>query len=322
MIQKQLVLLALFLSAVLFHTRVESVALDTETITDDELNMEVAQPHYSIAEGDAQIKEDFMKLPPIPASCREIRRKNPFSASGLYPIKVGHKYINVYCNMGMLCNSNDGWTRIAYLDMDKSQSCPNGLHERKEGNVRACGRKIGTNVKGCASAYFSSLGIRYSQVCGRVYGYQHATPDGAYNGNQDRIDVAYIDGVSVTRGYPREHIWSFIGGVSELSSQYPILVCPCTQGSKQKIQNFINDNYFCESGNPDKNYAFKFYPNDKLWDGKNCNNNEAGCCKKSGRPWFHRKLSVSSDDIEVRVCGDQGAKDEDTPINYIEIYVK
>jgi hypothetical protein len=29
-----------------------------------------------------------------------------------------------------------------------------------------------------------------------------------------------------------------------------------------------------------------------------------------------------TDDLELRVCGNQGTHDEDTPISYYEIYVK
>ena len=56
-------------------------------------------------------------------------------------------------------------------------------------------------------------------MCGKVIGYQVESPDGPNNNN---IIRAYIDGVSLTYGSPRKHIWSFIGGVYENPS-----FCPC-----------------------------------------------------------------------------------------------
>ena len=336
MIQKQLVLLALFLPAVLFHTRVEAVALDTETINNYNLKtkeIEKTQPDETIATVPEDNVVDELQLLssnkplPTPGSCKEIKNKNPQSKSGMYNFKVEGKTVGAYCNMDTLCDSDDGWTRIAYLNMDDLRvSCPSSLQERNAGKtIRGCGRKT-ANTGTCNSVFYSSLGIRYSQICGRVYGYQYGTPDAVHNEKssvQYNINAPYVDGVSVTRGSPREHIWSFLGSISEYSGKLSDSSCPCAKGSKQYIQLFIGSNYFCESGNPLSNlYSFVFYTGDKLWDGKGCNNDEMNCCTAYGRPWFYRKLSVRSDDIEVRVCGDQDPNDEDALINYIEIYVK
>ena len=82
---------------------------------------------------------------------------------------------SIYCNMegSELCGSRGGWTKLAYLDMsDDTQSCPPGFHLYNETDeVRACGRN-GTNPS-CVSVQFPSNGISYSQICGRVVGYQY-----------------------------------------------------------------------------------------------------------------------------------------------------
>ena len=325
----------LFLCSILFHTRVEAVALDVETITNNELKTEeIEQNQKNVGDySDAKVKEEVMAAnikQSIPSSCLEIKRKNPFSGSGTYSLKVGNGYVIVYCNMGMLCNSNDGWTRIAYLNMgDKSQSCPNGLKLRSKGTQRACGRRS-PGEGACDSVFYPSLGIRYSQVCGRVYGYQFGSPDAyaLHAGNTDiqtRIDAAYIDGVSITHGTPRKHIWSLLGGQREIANtESKLYVCPCASGNTQpKLPSFVGNDYYCESGNNLAKYKYDFWTTDPLWDGKNCRSNEANCCKRSGIPWFHKKLSgVTSDDIEVRLCGDEAENTEDTPIYFMEIYVK
>ena len=40
-------------------------------------------------------------------------------------------------------------------------------------------------------------------------------------------------------------------------------------------------------------------------------------------PWFLKTLDeTTTDNIELRVCSDQGLSDEDIPLDIIEIYVK
>ena len=101
--------------------------------------------------------------------------------------------------------------------------------------------------------------------------------------------------------------------------------CPCSVGSKQlpSVQPFIGNDYFCESGSPEKYNVNTLYFSDPLWDGKQCGSVEQECCQASGLPWFHKVLnSTTTDYIELRVCGDEGTSNEDVPVNYYEIYVK
>ena len=151
------------------------------------------------------------------------------------------------------------------------------------------------------------------------------TFDGGASSHND-INSFYVDGISLTRGSPRKHIWTFVAGLKEDNSHNGgAYTCPCQSGSKQSVQNFIGEDYYCESGNPAKparQFTRKVYTADPLWDGKDCNGLESDCCKSS-LPWFSKKLdAATSDYIEVRVCGDQSTGDEDSPIEQLEIYVK
>ena len=121
---------------------------------------------------------------PLPTSCQEIKNKQPNSPSGVYELAAanndGTKY--VYCNMEELCGSGGGWTRLAYLDMtDSTENCPSGFNLHTSGDIRACGRAPSNG--GNTSVQFPSNGISYSQVCGRVVGYQYRAPDADYPGN-------------------------------------------------------------------------------------------------------------------------------------------
>ena len=117
---------------------------------------------------------------------------------------------------------------------------------------------------------FSTYG-NYSQVCGKVIGYQYHSPDAVYLGrykaetygslvdsHHNDINSYYVDGVSITHGYPRQHIWTLIAGLIEASfyidGRYN---CPLSDGSLQNtsIQTFVGNDYFCESGNPSTTWS-------------------------------------------------------------------
>ena len=105
-----------------------------------------------------------------------------------------------------------GWRRIAYLDMsDTTQtSCP-GDWELITTPKKSCGRPANATGRTCYSAFFQSLSY-YSQVCGRIIGYQVGEPQAFVLenvGDPQTIDGPYVDGVSLTYGNPRQHIWTF-----------------------------------------------------------------------------------------------------------------
>uniref|UniRef100_A0A1X7TD09 Fibrinogen C-terminal domain-containing protein n=1 Tax=Amphimedon queenslandica TaxID=400682 RepID=A0A1X7TD09_AMPQE len=79
----------------------------------------------------------------LPTSCEQIHEQQPNSPSGYYTLAVPTGTYTTYCNMGTLCGSGKGWTRLAYLDMsDATQSCPSGFRLYQSGGVRACGRPV------------------------------------------------------------------------------------------------------------------------------------------------------------------------------------
>ena len=266
---------------------------------------------------------------PLPTSCQEVKNKQPNSPSGMYLLETANNgTINTYCNMEELCGSGGGWTRLAYLDMsDSTVNCPSGFRLYQSGGVRACGRPV-TNSGSCVSVQFPSNGISYSQVCGRVTGCQYASPDAVYpshgsSESHNDINSHYVDGVSITRGSPRQHVWTLMTGNVEQNSdsQYN---CPCATGSTQQVQSFIGDHYFCESGVAGASYTQQLYTSDPLWDGQSCGSAESSCCNVPGIPWFHRDYgsTTTTNYIELRVCGDEGTANEDVPVSYYEIYVQ
>ena len=203
-----------------------------------------------------------------------------------------------------------GWRQVAFLNMtDLNQTCPSPWRLFSQDSVKACGRQE-SNIGSCDSVQFSPDGYEYTQVCGRIIGYQYGSTDGFQN---DILNNPYVDGVSITHGTPRQHIWTLSGG------HWIGRCCPSTPPS------FVQQNYFCDTGNPpvsQTDWQYILYTNSPLWDGiAGCG--DASCCAPQSGPWFNAILTApTTDDIEIRICGDEGTANEDTPLELVEIYVK
>ena len=212
------------------------------------------------------------------------------------------------------------WTRVAFLNMsDPVQQCPSSWRLYSANGVRACGR---ASDSGCNSQIYS-VSQRYNKVCGRIIGYQVGSTDAFNSGSHFTIDQAYIDGVSVTYGTPRKHIWTFASGISETNIR-PETSCPCAFAGPPQPPSFVRNNYFCESGNPLTTFEdtdVLRYTDDPLWDGKRC---EGQCCSNANSPpWFSVELPQETNEpIEIRILGSDIITNENTPIMLLEIYVQ
>ena len=196
-------------------------------------------------------------------------------SSQLEKIQEGVAYLKII-NGPYTCGGTGRWRRVAYVDMtDPSTTCPSGWNMTGY-SKRTCARATdGTNT--CDSATFPVGGGEYSRICGRIRAYQYASPDAFKRFPSTfvaTIDNAYIDGVSVTHGTPRNHIWTFVAGLSEVEPTYLSFICPCDASIDIRVPLFVGEDYFCESG---LNEAWtrasgqhKIYSNDILWDGEDC----------------------------------------------------
>ena len=144
-----------------------------------------------------------------------------------------------------------GWRRIAYLNMaDPSQQCPSVWREIIHPH-RVCGRRYNSCGAGCQGVTYSTGSEQYNQVCGRIIGYQIGDPEAfQYSSVSRSIDTYYVDGVSVTHGSPRQHIWTFAAGKDEQGQYCTSCICPCVAKSTagNSIPWYVEQNYFCESG--------------------------------------------------------------------------
>ncbi len=205
---------------------------------------------------------------------------------------------------------------MASLDMkDNSTQCPSGLTE-KSGRIRTC---VNRNTSGsCSSDIFSTYNLSYSSVCGQIRAYQFGSTD-AFN-TQMNIESYYLDGISLTHGSPRLHIWSFVAALDEVQT-HTTTVCPCFNISSTPSPSFVGEDYFCDTGSSDS-FQSILYSDDPLWDGDGCGGTNM-CCSFNNPPWFYKRLpQTTTDDIEVRVCRDEESNMEDVAVELIEIYVQ
>ncbi|XP_065907478.1 uncharacterized protein [Dysidea avara] len=259
------------------------------------------------------------------SSCEDIYTKYPetHDKSGYYRISNNDW---AYCNMTTKtdpdeyyipqCGSGQ-WRRIAYINISAGNECPGGWRAATQSGVSFC-RVASDNSYSCSSAHFSTNGTSYQKVCGRARGYQKGAPWGFYGrSGVETIDGVYATGLSLTHGSPRQHIWTFVAGYSEVDND----ACPCA-GGKWPSPSFVGNNYYCESGTVNTPIVSTYYFSDSLWDGTGCSK-QSNCCDNPNQPWFHRQLyQPTQDDIEARICTYGAFNKRSTLIDHFELYIQ
>lgn len=196
--------------------------------------------------------------------------------------------------------------------IDPSQQCPDPwVEDNLTGASRTCSRPE-NGMGNCLSVSYPTNGVYYNNVCGRSIGYQQGTPDAFFI---QPLDGSYVDGLSITYGSPRQHIWSFAAGLTEDR-------CFCGDPSisfGSPPPSFVENNYFCASGNAVAEFVGfdVIFSDDPLWDGMNCPFND--CCEFNTPPWFNVQLpAATTDSIEVRLCLDEPTSNENV---YVQLLV-
>ena len=246
------------------------------------------------------------------SSCNEIYQHNIASRqnSGHYWINTTQGLYEVKCKMGLQCGGVEGgWMQVVDVNMAQDNSCP-GTWRMITSPRKLC---VGGVNAGCDSAHFNTRGVSFQHICGQTKAYQKGYPD-AFRGKTG-IDEIYVDGISITLGSPRQHIWTY-ASASQDSKE-----CPCAPTPGRDPPAFVKNNYYCDSGSNTRPDLKTFYLSDPLWDVHGCPSN-SGCCAQLGMPWFYRRTPVPlSENIEVRICKTELHSDEDTAIEEMEIYI-
>ena len=232
---------------------------------------------------------------------------------------VNQNQLQTFVKCGIFSSN---WRRVAYIDTTRGPGqCPSGLveHINSTTNQRACGRSINID---CSSVTYPAGGS-YTNICGRVRGYQFKTPNAFEGLRGNLVNDSYVDGISITRGSPRQHVWTYTAYWYEgrtISHQ----LCPCGQTNTSDYSNvpdFVGTDFYCETSFTAKRRSNRIAWENPLWDGAGSACGTGGqCCATFG--WFHKTVFPStSDHIEVRWCADQERSNEDVLTELVEIWV-
>ena len=210
--------------------------------------------------------------------------------------------------------------RVAHIDMtDPRHSCPQGLNYTVQSSKRMCTRAQSST--GCSSVTFPQHGVSYTKVCGRARGYQYGPTESfiGYYWLRQSLEGYYVQGLSVTHGSPRNHIWTFASGVTKIGRSY-VYQCPCGAYQGRAAPGFVGESYYCESGWDRSSTPIQWHLRDPLWDSQGCPVGST-CCDRGG-PWFKVTLTDEvSDDIEVRWCRSEDTIREYFGVDQLEILV-
>ena len=259
-------------------------------------------------------------------SCADIYQINKASrgVSGLYWINTTSGLHQVNCDMELECGGHKGgWTRIVKFNTSKGDSCPSGWTKiTAPGSKDVC--RSGTDGVGCDSTIFTTYNVTFHKICGHVTGYQKGVTVGFYNSGigYKSINVNYVDGVSITLGNPRKHVWTYVTGFSDDGSDTRYN-CPCNAIPGPDPPAFVGNHYYCESGDTGEDFSTGFYTSDLLWDGYECTGEHNNCCTNPDMPWFFREYALPINDyLEARNCHGRPFISLDTLVESMELYVQ
>ena len=251
------------------------------------------------------------------SSCNQVYQRNPVSRGsiGKYWIKTTEGLSEVTCNMQLKCGGIEGgWMQVVDVDMNRDDSCPGTWHKITTPK-RLC---IGYSI-GCIPANFDVTGVSYEHICGQAKAYQKGDTN-AFSSKLSSVDSIYVDGISITLGSPRKHVWTYAAGLSD-DYNYDYHNCPCATTAGTNPPAFVGNDYYCESGNIGTYESDTYYLSDPLWEGNGCSSGN-GCCAQIGMPWFYRKLPLSVvEDFEIRICKNENHAAEDIAVEKLELYV-
>ena len=250
--------------------------------------------------------------------CRYIIDNDPQKTDGHYWIRNSRNNTatRVYCSMtGHNCGGGI-WMRIGEINMSRRLSeCPPTLQRVDIGNRRYCYCRTSP----CSTVSFDSLGKNYSEVCGYVRAYQYGDLE-AFRDMNPSIGW-YGEGISVTRGSSKEHIWSYIIG-ARYSSGPRGDACPCsTGGTSSSPPSQVGDNYYCDSGNPGPKTG-RLYTT-PLWSHSSLCRSNGNCCRNPDQPWFKGTTGTrTTDNVDFNWCASRLVGIEEAATTDVQVYIK
>ena len=206
------------------------------------------------------------------------------------------------------------WLQIADFDINGPAQCPpEWQFVAMPASQAGCSQQ--DPDAGCTAATFSTGGIEYGKVCGRIIGAATGTPD-TFFGSTPVDGIGLVDGLTITHSTPIQHIWTLAAAESDQTND---VVCPCktnTRTVNMEAVDFAGENYFCDT---------TFEGTKLLW-GSDCsiaNTVLAECCEVNNPPFFTVTLPTrTSENVDAQLCRDQIQTNEDIRVRIIQLYVQ
>lgn len=271
-------------------------------------------------------------------SCWDILYEYPETPSGFYYIASGPDHFRkVYCEMEKEFCGSKGWEKFYYMDFmkNKSHKCPEPFSKGYRSKSSEMGKQYyceGTMNDSCTTARFSLDGVRYSEICAKIGGYQYGLPT-AFKPYEEKDYDPFMDGVYFSYGKDTKYLWGYaVGSYKHYHSEDRNTVgdtlsdlCPDVHPKYEgKVPPFVGDYYYCDSGayKAKTNDSSRFFYEHRLFEGKGCEHPNY-TCMRSGQPWFYRKLPVYFNDyIEMSSCNGDKTTAKGMRMDNIEIYLR
>jgi hypothetical protein len=251
-------------------------------------------------EGEGEAGEGEGEGEPPPTSCREVLARDPLAPSGEYTLDGPSGPITVTCEMTL---HDGGWALVVDDDYTNGDPCPAPFVPK--GSLSACGRDANTPI---TQASFAAP-IAYTEVLGSIQGIAFDSLD-AFAPPGVSVDVAYVDGVSVTTGAPRVHLFTLAASHEGTDND-----CPCDDGGAPDPPPAIGDRWSCDRSAQ----TGVFDVANPLWD------DVQRCLPLDQLDRYFQSAPLPAavlDPIDVRLQIDDAANDEDLALMHLELYVR
>lgn len=252
------------------------------------------------------------------SSCEDVARDNCDATTSYYWLRDANQQVSLYkCNMDL---DGGGYTEIAYVDLSQSTNdndCSR-LYARWEQTSVERGDTPPTRCRldrfqvvggACEGAYFNAP-HQFRRVMGQAKIYARGTPD-AFGGEQ-------IDGLQIIAS-TGEPAWVFataygINGVGQgFSSRY----CPCENpdfaldNSASVNLDFASNRWSCDGRSSLTDNVVPLF-------------GSTACSPVRSRFFdrFQQSLGANARGLNVKLCRDQDANNEDISFNFINLFVR
>ena len=221
-----------------------------------------------------------------------------------------------------------GGNRIAYINTNLTDECPPKMRLEINNSTgqKACGVNV-NSVRGCPVVLRFTVNQNYSNICGRIRGYQFGAVQ-AFKYSKTSPRQSYADGFQILQiesPTSFRHIWTYAIGISENETLYGSPeICPRDRSNttdRSYVPSFVGEHFYCETGNTGSIIPYRLFWNDPLWDGAGCISATSHSCETYG--WFHRQLDPSNNDLIIRICPNGYNRNvENVFLDMLEIWIK